>query len=785
MAIFCITLPVANKLKQALRNGTLSIQGLYAMTSAQREAAFAKISDAETGKQINVSLERAMVSKQKNALQGWAKKVFTPSSKGYNTVMDKINELDKMGVLNPKTSRDFLSGLVEDKLGISVTPAEVKTIAQKARDLEAAFAVTDADGIPTDPYWSQRKEMDDYLNSLTPTNRLKVATSTSGRGAMLLSVKSPLTNIISNTAQGIVQGMQRRISTGQYKGLNGDYAIQYVKKTSRIYQKSGYDISRMDGEWMGQKRLGEDITHAQGPGVVRRVGRFYEDVVFKQLMGAPDVAFSAAAFADAADLASSKIAKSEGLTGQAAKSRALEIFKEAAQIKNENEYSAEAQIVRSQAIADARYSTYTNKGGYSDVAMAIRTALNKASGNVRLGDQLMPFVKTPANVIQAGVDAAGVGAIKGFYKLPGALKALKLGDNSLMRDVVQNFVRTGLGMTLATVLAYAIDPDDFVGAYDSINPKGRQQAKLKNAPYNSIRVGDKWVSLDYMGPLAAPFVGIMYARKYGDTLPEKIFAYSRGVGGQAAQLPGLEEFATMVDETKKTLQRGKFGDVKKGLTDEAVAYIRSRTIPAIVNDFGQATDRYQRKTGQSELSKTQAAIPGMRQKLPIRTDQTTGQPMRSEPAWSVMLFGSRLKTAAQGKVVDELTRLYGAGVEPNITDIEYSSSSRVKALKEKLPGREFQQAVQFFQKTYGEKVSAEMEKPSYLDSSDDEKKEMVDDSRNEALDEMLAKYGYGTIARKNKMQRRYDRIAKSTRIPEDEKQRALDKLRQAIDASGE
>lgn len=783
MAIFCITKPVAERLKAGIRDGSLSISGLYNMTSAQRQKAFEAFADPGTAKEIRARFERAMASKQKNALTNWAKKVFTPTSKGYKTVAEKIQELDKMGVLNPKTSDEFLSGLVEDKLGIAVTAEEVKEISKRADDLEKAFAKTDSDGIQVDEYWVKRKEMDDYLNSLTPTHALKVATSTSGRGAMLLSVKSPLTNIISNNAQGIVQAMARRISTGQYKGLNGDFALAYVKKVNRIYQKSGYDISRMDGDWMGQKRLGEDITHAQGPGVVRKVGRFYEDVVFKQLMGAPDVAASSAAFADSADLASTKIAQSEGLEGEAAKKRALEIFTEATQVKNENEYSLEAQLVRSQAIADARYSTYTNKGGYSEVAMAIRTALNKASGDVRLGDQLMPFVKTPANVIQAGVDAAGVGFFKGFYKLPKAIKSMKMGDGALMQEAIRDFTHAGLGMTLATVLAFAIDPDDFVGAYESLDPKKREQAKLKNAPYNSIRVGDKWVSLDYMGPIAAPFVGIMYARKYGDTLPEKIFNYSRGVGGQAASLPGLKEFAGMIDEAQKSIKSGKLGDIRKGMTDEAVSYIRSRTIPAIVNDFAQGTDPYQRKTGRSELSKVKASVPGLRQTLPVKTSPVTGAPMKSEGFVSTMLFGSRVKTTTQGTVVKELTRLFGEGVEPNVTDIEYGKSSRVKAIKDKLSPREFNDAVKMFQQTYGSRAESLIQRADYQDASDDEKKEMLDDIRDDAINEMLSKYGYGSIARKNKLQKSMDRIRKSTRIPQEDKERALAKLQEALDAT--
>ena len=40
----------------------------------------------------------------------------------------------------------------------------------------------------------------------------------------------------------------------------------------------------------------------------------------------------------------------------------------------------------------------------SDLALGIRNSINKATKQLRLGDVLSPFVKTPANVIGLGID---------------------------------------------------------------------------------------------------------------------------------------------------------------------------------------------------------------------------------------------------------------------------------------------------------------------------------------------------------------------------------------------
>ncbi len=723
-----------DRLKVAFKNGELTMNGLYNMTSGARRAAFERLSSPEAARTLNVKFEKAMLSKQKDALQNWARSIT--DIKKRKTVLDKINELEKMGALDTESTNGFLSDLVASKLGIEATPAEVAKIKSMSEGLEGLFATVDPVlGIPDTEYWVARKGLDNYINSLNPAHRLKVATSIIGRGSMLFSVKSPLTNIISNTVMAAVEGFQRRILNVSYRGLNGKFGFAYVKKVNQIFQKSGYDISRLDVVWPSQVRLGEEVTSAQGAGAVRKVGRFYEDVVFKQLMGAPDVASSSVAFADSVDLMSTRIAKTEGLVGETARTRALEIFKDAIKIEPT---TPEGVLARAQGIADARFTTYTNKSGYSDVAMGIRKVMNKMSGDLRLGDQLMPFVKTPSNVVSAGMDAAGVGFFKGFYKLPKAIKAMKTGDPLLMRETIGDFTRAGLGLTLATVLAYAIGPEDFVGDYDALSIKEREMAVLKNAPYNSIRIGDKWISLDYFGPLASAFVGIMYARKYGENLPMKIAKYSQGAGSQLLRFPGLTEVSDMIANVKEAATSGDYGKTAMGITDQLVAFIRARVIPAIVSDSARALDTKERMTT-GILSKTMAGIPGLRQTLPEKVERTTGGAMPTENPISTLLFGSRLKTVRDNAVISEINRLYGIDATPTIRDIE-KSSARVQALQDQLGEDEWTQALSFYGRNYGNKVSNELIQISYQRLSDEDKMGRLNSLRSDAVDEMIREY---------------------------------------------
>lgn len=259
MPNFCIPRQLHEVLKDAVKKGEITIQSLYDMSSQQRNELFQKYTDPNTAREINAGFEKALVSKQKGALKAWAESVFTTGakkSKNYQGILKKIDELDQLGVLNPETAESFLSDLVATKLGATVTPEEVRVISEKATKLEEVYQKgINEFGVPTIEYFKARRDMESYLNSLVPSSQIKIFTSTIGRGAMLFSIKSPVTNIISNTVNGTIQALERRLGSGKIGGMNNDYAIAYAKYVNQVYKETGYDISRMTSLDSGRKTL--------------------------------------------------------------------------------------------------------------------------------------------------------------------------------------------------------------------------------------------------------------------------------------------------------------------------------------------------------------------------------------------------------------------------------------------------------------------------------------------------------------------------------------------------
>ncbi len=746
MAIFCIPKNLIEKLKKSALKGEVDIKKLYDMSSAERRAFFEKHTDTQLGKFINSEFEKAMISKQKTAITDWAKSVFTPEAKTkpvYKNILDKINSLDDMGVLTPKTEQVFLEDLVSDKLGINVSPEEVRIISEKAKIIDGAQEKLGNDlGSPSKlqenlDFFKAKKAMDDYLQGLTPASKLKVLTGTIGRASMLFSLKSPILNIGSNLEVGFTEAISRRLAGGQFRGTNYKLALDYVKMTNKIYQATGYDISRMmslnEGGASGARVLG-DTVHSQGEGIIRKFGRGFEYVVFKQLMGAPDVAFSSAHFADSVNLNSFKMAKGD-------KAKAEVMMNDAMRLEPQ---TPEGEILKAQGVMDAQVATWTDRSWASKVSEGFRKILNNVSGDARMGDYLLPFVKTPANVIATGMDYAGVGAVRALFN---TVKLIRSGEgfkNKIQtKNITRGLVRSGLGIVGAFVISQQLKDDDFVGAYD---PARAQIESLRNSNENSFRAGNKWISTDWLGPLAVPFTAMMYARKYRKSgLREKMFQYAQGVVSQAQNIPGVKDFSDYA-QTKSY----KKDQSLEEMTGETAGYVSeqiwSRLTPSFISDAAKAMDTVDRNTKGNTAGLIPNTIinkiPGLRQTLPEKKN-IFGETVTGEPAWSDIVFGARVKTSKETAVIKEISDV-SVAVDKSIafTDWDKSSSKTLTQFKEKVGQAKFDEAKIKYGQELKKKLEDTIKNPRYQKLNSEDKLKVINGFDSEAMDKIFKQYGF-------------------------------------------
>lgn len=751
----CIPKDIASGLREKIAGNKTFIEDLYKMPPEKMKKMWQDWGvEPDMAIDISAGFEKAKISKNQDALNKWVESVFVGKEKKSaraKDILTQIDDLNKMGALTPDNQKQFAQNIVASRLGATINSEEAVELSKRSEKIAEHAGKTNEFGLPVKEYWKAKREMEDYLDSLTPNSNLRVFSETIGRGTMLASLKSPLLNIESNAITGVLQAAERRLSSGQFTGANTDYGKNYMNYAREVFKESGYDVTRMRSLEIGRKQLGESSSNSKGPGAVKKVGQFYEDIVFKRLLSGPDVDFSSAHFADSANLGSTKIAKSKGFTGESLKAESLKIFRDATSIDPQ---TTEGQLIRQQAISDAEYATYTNDSVSSKAALGIRQVFNTLSGDLRLGDQMMPFVKTPANVIQMGIESSGITLpLEMGVKMANVVKSMREGSN--LREAVgenmsgfgRRLVRAGLGTTFAFILSAAIKPEDFIGEYP-VSDKERQLLKLKNATPNSIKVGDKWISLDYFGPLGAPLVGMLYARKYGKNLPDAAIKYGKGVAMQSAKIPGFTEFYNTVEalkEARPDKDKGA-GEFFSSAANTVADFLTSRIVPALVYDFAKATDSKERTINyDNPEDKLKSKIPGLREQLPEAYD-VFGKTREGE-GWKTLLFGSRVKTANDSPLISELGRLEQTGNLPSISDIT-KTSSKAKELKNQIGQEKFDEAMKFFGGEFKKDTERLVSDNFYRRLEDDDKKKEIDKIKQDVFDYTLSKYHYRPVMKK-------------------------------------
>lgn len=635
--------------------------------------------------------------------------------------------------LNARNAKMYIREALDGVFGTTVTQEEANQIIGKIGEIEKSIVNTlDETGNPSVQTWQKINEMNNLVEGLTPSPALQIFSSIIARGAMLASIKSPVLNVISNTENILTEILIRRAVNSleggaSFSAVDKSVEKDYLAYADDVYRASGYNVSTTEGLDAATITLGERRISTQGAGKFRAFARGVETGVFKYMMGYPDSRAKDFVFSDAAALEATTIAQNEGLSGEALSKRATELYEDATRVAPLTE---EGMVIREKAMMEANVATYTNDTAFSKFALGIRETLNRATGNVRLGDQLMPFVKTPANVVALGVEYS-IGAAYLIPNLTTVIRDVKAGKLSAKsRMAIKAAVRNGLGVVLAMLIAMALDPDDYTPDYDALTMSERRLALEKNAVFNSIRIGDKYISLDYFGPLAIPLTAVLSARRREET---GWFGYAKGVASQLQKLPGLKEYSEAVDAVGRAVSNTPEKTIKN-LNNAMIDFIRARTIPSIVNDLAKSIDTYERETSAGTYDKAQASVPGIREELPLKYTTTSRTPKETEAALSILLFGARVKTAASNRVIYEIDRLYKKNAKPTITDVTRSGKlSELSEAKQQRVRKEFA-------KRYYDGVYTLIRTREYRAKDDEQRAAAINKVRRQIIEQLKKEY---------------------------------------------
>jgi len=712
MAKVCIPQEVTELIKKNIPSK--AIRSITALDNTKRNNAIAEILDSFDEKNlfsdkadrlvVEQGIKDKILESQKDALikaAEYKRKVKTQGKKEPEILLNKINKLSNLDDITD----DLIQEGIEIKLGVRLTGDEVQKLTKASenigRFLDADGGVNDlgrVNGKYTDEFGQAYMEYKQTIDNVNPSSFGKKFVSTANAN-LLFNLKSGLTNIISNTAFWATANIDRTVDFGvPYKM---DKAFSQATEDAKFFAKYGFDPTRALDIDSGVKTLGETMNafNTEGKGVtgeIEKLTKMYNDAVYKYGLSTPDQFYASFAKHDTINrLARNKIKEANpNVPIKQLENQITELINDATAIKPKTDLGIE---LKEFGIAEANRVTFQNQSLLTKVSNQTRSALDEFSKEIfvkmglpediadgfKLGTYLVPFAMTPANVINVGLDYSGIlPALRLPKAVANSFKNAK--NNQQATEILLNFARDtkiqrpAVGIGLALGIASLIPPENYIGEYPT-DPNEQRLIELGRASTNSIKLGDKWVSLDYLGPVAAPLVGILNLKKSPDaTMGQVAFNYAVGAAGQLTKLPVIEGISDAIKGgTEVISQVSKEGlsieEAYKDGFDAIIKFIAARSVPSIVGDVGEANDTVKRdtKTGQYSIyginfDPAVLKIPGVRESLPVKRD-VFGEEIKTE-GLSQIFFGARVKTPSDDKVVLELQNMANKGVAKTPTD---------------------------------------------------------------------------------------------------------------------
>jgi hypothetical protein len=357
--------------------------------------------------------------------------------------------------------------------------------------------------------------------------------------------------------------------------------------------------------------------------------------------------------------------------------------------------------------------------------VGIPKELQKIQKNNAFINYMIPFIKTPWNILKEGVSytpVLGIGLRPSYRKLTDQGYVIE----KLSKDEI--IPRQMLGLSMFAGVYAMFEAGSITGA-----PRDGQEAmewRAKGIQPFSVRIGDTWVPYQRIEPVATPLglAADLFRAHYdyvNDPNPDKelydnfIKNTLIGLKSHITSKSFMEGFATLTEVVTDPARAGE---------QFASAMLRP-TIPAIVNEAARLTDSKERLAG-SPIEALQKRIPVARQALPQDFDplspegrQTdvnqaiTGFPIRSESDRSPIQVEAGRVNADVGRITDKLK---GVGL----------SSEQTARLR------------QMYAEALEPRLSAYIQSPFYQGMSDAKKKVALEKLATKIRADVRKKYTY-------------------------------------------
>lgn len=655
------TVQASDEVSEPLKKLTRDEQVTYkATTNAEREAVAKKTIDAmDDGKAFGKVMNDLQDANRSDGGQGefnaieLAKRLDgrtdSESLSMATEVLRKLSEnatkrgqeIQALSYLQNRTPQGLKFGALRDldKAGIKVTPEMKKEIDNLTKEIGKHPVGSDERNFAA-------YKLAQYVTSKVPVGiapkiinfwRAGLLTAPTTTGGNILGntgeavVRKAFVNPASEVADYLMSKVTGKRSFAQAGGFTGG-AKEGAGKVGR-FVKTGYDernaLSKYDSG---------ELNYGEGK-VGTAVGKYVNGVY--RLMSLADQPFWYGARNEALANLAKVEAMNKGLKGEAADKFMNELL------------DKPPKDLLEQATKEAKYATFQNETMLGTVAQFIKKGAEKYGGDKgrAVVDFFIPFTQVPASIATRVVQRTPVGTgVEIIKQIVNVKKNGKPFDQRAMAKAI------GEGSFGSAVFAggYALANSGMITFGFPEDQKERDLWEAEGKQPYSVRVGDRWYSLNYLQPfgtLLAIGGEAANAVKEGAD-PTETISRSVATAGQAVMnqsfLKGISGVLDAIDDPKR-------------YAENYVENTAGSVVPNLVRSFARAADDKQRDV-KGVWEGVVASLPGARSTLPAKQDMFGEDLAPKDNFLNQYINPLRPSKAKSDAVVAELRVLQDAGV---------------------------------------------------------------------------------------------------------------------------
>lgn len=555
--------------------------------------------------------------------------------------------------------------------------------------------------------------------------------------AMLGNPRTHIRNIVGNAAFAPVRMVKNAIGTALEAGV--DYlsprgiqrtkaALNPASSTDRGLVKAALaDVANVEAQLLGEGKYSESA-----PGKIRDYQSIFALEPLEALrkfngtaMDVEDTWFSKPAYA----WALAGYLKANGVDAQAL-----------------NDGTVDARLMdqaRAYAIREAQRATYRDSNAFSEFVSGLRRKGNSPvdrAVNV-LMEGVLPFRKTPANILMRGVEYSPAGLVKGLTYDLRQVQQGKMEAAQAIDDIAAGLTGTGL-LALGAWLASM----GLVSGGGSGDDEQDGMDDLAGGQDYALSVGGKNYTLDWLAPEALPFfVGVelfntLTDKSEGGVSWKNIEAAANRIMDPMLEMSMLQGLQDAIDNVRYA----DGGTLPKVAANAALSYL-AQGVPTLFGQIERTLEdkRYttyvDRTSGlptdlQYTLGRTANKLPGEFQQVPYidAWGRQEGSGSTAERAFNNFFNPAYVSRESETAAEREIKRLLDAGqsgVAPQrtsqSTQVTYQEAGSGETHKRYLTAEEYVDYASVKGQTSFELVSAMMESEIYKSMTDEQKADAI------------------------------------------------------------